>query len=154
MNRWSFFFLLLLFVGCSSEKQDVYMHSVNGVWEKKIPQVYEIEIKDYKTPKNLIFVVRNNNKFQYLNLNARVCINDGNKELFPCDNLKFNLAELNGLWKGHGFGDTKEMLFLYKVNAQFPKDGKYIVEINHLMPVDLLIGIEDIGIIIETPRSK
>jgi len=53
---------------------------------------------------------------------------------------------------GTGFGDTKETLFLYKVNHRFPKNGKYEINVTQAMRNDNLPGIEDLGIKVETAK--
>ena len=68
------------------------------------------------------------------------------------DTLNYNLALPNGEWLGKGFGDTKEILFQYKVNYKFPANGDYSIGITQAMRTDKLKGIEDIGVKIETAK--
>lgn len=68
------------------------------------------------------------------------------------DTLNYVLAKPNGEWLGTGFGDTKETLFQYKVNYQFPGKGKYEIGLTQAMRNDNLPGIEDIGVKIETAK--
>ena len=66
--------------------------------------------------------------------------------------MNYILAEPNGTWLGKGFGETKEILFQYKLNYQFPENGAYSIGIIQAMRNDDLPGIEDIGVKIETAK--
>ncbi|MBQ0152954.1 MAG: gliding motility lipoprotein GldH, partial [Chryseobacterium sp.] len=68
------------------------------------------------------------------------------------DTLNYILAKPSGEWLGTGFGETKETLFQYKLNYKFPKEGTYEVDVQHAMRNDILTGIEDIGIKVETAK--
>ena len=151
MNRLFTFLLPVLLVSCSYNGEDVYMHSLNGAWQKKATQKFEFEIKDSQNPKNIIFVVRNNNDYPYSNI--RIFSKLYNKENNgKTDTLNYILAEPNGEWIGTGFGETKEILFQYKLNYKFPKNGKYFIDVQHAMRRDTLAGVEDFGIKIESAK--
>ena len=61
-KKWMLFFVLTLLTSCFGGSEEVYMTSVDGSWNKKDTKKIEFEIKDFQTPKNIIFVVRNNNE--------------------------------------------------------------------------------------------
>jgi gliding motility-associated lipoprotein GldH len=44
------------------------MNSVDNKWNKKSEQKFNLEISDPQNPKNIIFVVRNNNNYPYSNI--------------------------------------------------------------------------------------
>lgn len=136
---------LLFLLGCNVSGEDVYIHSLNGNWNKKATQKFEFEIKDAPNPKNIIFVVRNNNDYPYSNiwLFSRLYSKENKGK---SDTVNYVLAKPNGEWIGSGFGDTKETLFQYKLNYKFPKNGKYFIDVQHGMRRDTLKGIEDFGI--------
>lgn len=128
------------------------MKSLNGTWHKKQEQKFDFKIEDAQNPKNIIFVVRNNNDYPYSNIRFIVNFTDLKTKKKSTDTLNYVLAKPNGEWIGKGFGDTKETLFQYKLNEKFPQNGDYSIGIIQAMRKDTLKGIEDIGIKIETVK--
>lgn len=141
-------FILSLF-SCNYAGEDVHMNSINSSWNKNKKQIFQFEIKDAQVPKNIIFVVRNNNEYPYSNLRViSVLKKEGQKSAKP-DTLNYILAKPNGEWIGSGFGDTKEILFQYRPSYRFPANGKYTIEVQQAMRQNNLKGIEDFGVKIE-----
>ncbi len=153
MSKWLFFLLpSLLFLAACSKNEEVYMHSLDGKWNKKDRQIFTFEIKDAQ-PKNIVFVVRNNNDYPYSNLRLfSTLLKKGDKQA-ATDTLNYLMAKPNGEWLGSGFGETREILFQYKTNFRFPTPGTYTVTVHQAMRKDILPGIEDFGIRIE-PSSN
>ncbi|WP_029296243.1 gliding motility lipoprotein GldH [Chryseobacterium hispalense] len=146
-------FSLILFFSCNSSSTDeVIMNSVDNKWNKKSEQKFNLEISDPQNPKNIIFVVRNNNEYPYSNIRFIVNFTDLQTKKKQTDTLNYILAKPNGEWLGTGFGDTKETLFQYKLNYRFPAKGKYEIDLAQAMRNDILPGIEDIGVKIETAK--
>lgn len=150
-NTWPLLFVMLLFSSCSESSETVEMKDLDGNWNKKAEQKFSLNISDAQAPKNIIFVVRNNNDYPYSNLRLITKISSG-KNIIETDTLNYVLAKPNGEWLGSGFGDTKEILFQYKLNYKFPKNGEYSLGIIQAMRTDNLKGIEDIGVKLETPK--
>lgn len=150
------FLLASIFLGvltaCVSPDEQVRTISLDGKWMSKYPARFEFDIEDAQNPKNIIFVIRNNDDYPYMNLRLKATVSRINEKGKVADVLNYMLAEPNGLWTGTGFGATKETLGRYKVNYKFPANGKYKIEIRHLMNRSPLVGLEDIGIKIETVK--
>jgi gliding motility-associated lipoprotein GldH len=144
--------IFALFVSCNSSSEEVIMNSVNGKWNRKTTQKYNLNVSDNQNPKNIIFVVRNNNDYPYSNIRFIVDFKDLQTKKTETDTLNYILAKPNGEWLGTGFGDTKETLFLYKVNYRFPKNGKYEINVKQAMRNDNLAGVEDLGVKVETAK--
>ncbi|ASW75209.1 gliding motility protein GldH [Chryseobacterium piperi] len=142
----------ILFLSCSSPGENVTMNSVDNKWNKKSEQKFNLEISDPQNPKNIIFVVRNNNNYPYSNIRFIVNFTNLQNKKKETDTLNYVLAKPNGEWLGTGFGDTKEILFQYKLNYKFPEKGKYEISLVQAMRNDFLPGIEDIGVKIETAK--
>ena len=68
MHKISGFFLLTFLVSCNASEENVIMNNVDNKWDKKTEQKFNLEISDPQNPKNLIFVVRNNNEYPYSNI--------------------------------------------------------------------------------------
>ena len=142
------FILFLSVSSCQNGDDQVLMKEVGNQWIKKTSQTFDFDVKDAQNQKNLMFVVRNNNDYPYSNLRLIASI-EQNKKNISTDTLNFVLAKPNGEWIGTGFGDTKEIIFQYKLNYKFPKNGKYSVKVVQAMRKDILPGIEDLGIKIQ-----
>ena len=128
------------------------MKSLNSAWNKKAEQKFSVNISDSQNPKNIIFVVRNNNDYPYSNLRLIVKFLDVQTNKETVDTLNYVLAKPSGEWIGSGFGETKETLFQYKINYKFPTNGTYTFGVTQAMRKDILPGIEDIGVKIETAQ--
>ncbi|MCU7614398.1 gliding motility lipoprotein GldH [Chryseobacterium sp. GMJ5] len=145
-------FLLIFLVGCNTSGEDVMMNAVNNKWNKKTEQKFNLDIKDPQNPKNIIFVVRNNNDYPYSNIRFIVNLKNSRLKTKQTDTLNYVLAKPNGEWLGTGFGETKEIFFQYKLKYKFPEKGIYEIGIMQAMRNDNLPGIEDIGIKVETAK--
>lgn len=146
------FSVLCFMWSCSNSNERVYMTPIDKTWDKKESQKIDIDITDHQSPKNIIFVIRNNNDYPYSNIRLISSVMDAQQKIIVKDTLNYDLAKPNGEWLGSGFGDTKEILFQYKMAYKFPKDGKYTIDIVQAMRKDKLAGIEDIGVKIENVK--
>ena len=142
------FVLLLSVVSCQNADEKVLVNAVDNQWKKNNAQTFSFDISDAQNLKNMMFVVRNNNNYPYSNLRLIASV-EHNKKKISTDTLNYILAKPNGEWIGTGFGDTKEIVFQYKLNYKFPKNGKYSVKVVQAMRRNVLPGIEDIGIKIQ-----
>lgn len=152
MHRVLGLLMLIFLVGCSTSGEDVIMNPINNKWNKKTAQKFNLEIKDPQNPKNIIFVVRNNNEYPYSNIRFIVNFKNPKSKISQIDTLNYVLANPKGEWLGTGFGETKETLFQYKLNYKFPEQGTYELAVQQAMRNDNLPGIEDIGIKVETAK--
>lgn len=142
-------FSLMMLCSCNMTQEEVYMQPVNSSWGKNQILKFDFDIKDSEKPKNIIFVVRNNNDYPYSNIRIISSLNDFKSNKSKADTLNYILAKPNGEWIGTGFGDTKETLFQYRLNYKFPKNGRYTVSVQQAMRKEKLAGIEDFGLKIE-----
>jgi len=142
------FVLLLSVVSCQNADEKVLVSAIDNQWKKNNAQTFSFDISDAQNLKNMMFVVRNNNNYPYSNLRLIASV-EHNKKKISTDTLNYILAKPNGEWIGTGFGDTKEIVFQYKLNYKFPENGKYSVKVVQAMRKNVLPGIEDIGIKIQ-----
>lgn len=143
---------LFFLAACSGDGTETQMKSLDGRWDKKAEQKFLLNIDDAPAPKNIIFVVRNNEDYAFSNIRFIVNLKNLEEKKTTTDTLNYIMARPNGEWIGTGFGDTKEILFQYKTDYQFPKNGAYEIGIIQAMRKDTLVGIEDVGIKIETTK--
>ena len=154
MNKYfSMFFVSMALVGCTKEGESVQMNEINNLWNKNKEQKFVFNIDDVQNPKNIIFVVRNNNDYPYSNLFLITSLKSEKDKNAKIDTLNYILAKPTGEWIGTGFGETKEIMFQYRNNYKFPKKGKYIIGIKQGMRADNLVGIEDIGVKIQNSKQ-
>jgi gliding motility-associated lipoprotein GldH len=139
-------------LSCTKSSEQVLMNSIGGQWDMKKTQNFPFEIDDAQNQKNIIFVVRNNNEYPYSNIRFIVNLSDENGKFKKIDTVNYTLAQPSGKWVGTGFGNTKETLFQYKLNYQFPKNGKYTIGVTQAMRMKNLPGIEDLGVKIEQAK--
>lgn len=151
MHRAFAFLIIFLMASCSGDS-NVQIQPVNSSWDKKNALSFEFDVKDAQNPKNIIFVVRNNDDYPYSNLWLISSLSNKKTKKAVTDSLNFILAEPNGKWIGSGFGETKEILFQYKTNFKFPENGKYTISVQQGMRKNPLPGIEDLGIKIENAK--
>lgn len=153
MNKFlGLLFASLTLLSCSESNGEAYFASVGGKWDKNKEQKLDFTIKDAQTPKNITFVVRNNNDYPYSNIRFIVNFSNLKTKQVQTDTLNYILAKPNGEWLGKGFGETKEILFQYKAKYKFPENGNYSIGIIQAMRNNALPGIEDIGVKIESAK--
>ncbi|MBS1571696.1 MAG: gliding motility lipoprotein GldH, partial [Bacteroidetes bacterium] len=113
-----FFSIIVLsaLIGCQNSSEQVFINSINGQWDLKKIINFPIEVKDAQNPKNIIFVVRNNNDYPYSTIRFIVKLSTEEGDFKKIDTVNYILAQPNGKWIGSGFGETKETLFQYKLN--------------------------------------
>ena len=144
--------IFILLNSCGSTSENTKTVNLKGVWNSKSEQKFNFEIKDFQKPKNIIFVVRNNNDYPYSNIRFIVNMTNPKSKKTETDTLNYIIAKPNGEWIGKGFGNTKEILFQYRLNYKFPENGIYQFGIIQAMRNNNLPGIEDIGITIENAK--
>lgn len=149
---FAIFSVLLMMTSCNYNSENVVMKSLDGKWNKKAIQKFGYHIKDAQNPKNIIFVVRNNEDYPYGNLRLIASIINTKSKKKEVDTLNYILAKPNGEWIGSGFGTTKETLFQYKLDYRFPENGTYEIDVVQAMRQDNLKGIEDFGVKIENAK--
>ncbi|GAB1419487.1 gliding motility lipoprotein GldH [Bacteroidales bacterium] len=128
------------------------IHSLpDGSWPITQKERYGFEVADTTATYRIFFHVRNSSDYRYSNLYLFMTTQFPNGNLTR-DTLECILALPDGQWTGKGVGKLKENLILLNSGLKFPLPGKYIVDIQHAMREETLVGITDIGIRIEANR--
>lgn len=148
-------FLVIFFIlgSCNQFSDNVEMKPLHDGWKKNQVQNFDFEVKEI-SPKNVYLVVRNNDDYPYSNIRFFVTLKNLKTKKTIVDTLNYTLAKPNGEWLGKGFGNTKEILFQYKMNYSFANMGVYQIDVKQAMRKNKLVGIEDIGIKIENVTLK
>lgn len=150
MNKLLALFLICVFMlSCSKEGEISFTNTIDNSWEKEASQVFNFEINDFQKPKNIIFVIENNNDYPFSNLWIISSLNKKGEKTAKVDTLNYILAKPNGEWIGTGLGSSKTAMFQYKLNHTFPENGSYTIAVKQAMRKDNLQGISKFGIKIE-----
>lgn len=140
---------LLLFSSCGKKTlYDTYIDLPEGGWRSDVSFDFEFEFEDNQnTSFDYLIGLRNNNDYLYANIFFFAKIEDA-EGIVQYDTLQYLLAEPNGKWLGTGVGEIKHNLFVFK-KQQSLKPGSFTFSLSHGMRDDLLLGLEDLGLLIE-----
>jgi gliding motility-associated lipoprotein GldH len=155
-NSFSIVFLLFIFFSCQDKTQfNQYKPIDRKGWKANQKVVFEFEVKDTISLKNLFINIRNNSAYEYSNLYLITELVLPNETLVV-DTLQYQMANEAGAFLGVGFTEIKENKLFYKEKNTFPVLGTYRFTVRHAMrkngvvtPIEFLKGIQDIGFSIE-----
>ncbi|MEO9570529.1 MAG: gliding motility lipoprotein GldH [Polaribacter sp.] len=149
-------FSLFLILSCNDKIDfNAYKSIDNKGWKANEKILFEFDVKDTLSPKNLFINIRNNNYYQYSNLYIITELIFPN-ETKVIDTLQYEMADETGKFLGTGFPEIKENKLFYKEKKTFPNSGKYMFNVRHAMrkngdvkPIEFLKGIQEVGFSIE-----
>lgn len=146
-------FILLLIVSLTScDRKRVfesYYELDQKGWHKDSVVVFNAQLTDTIKNHNLYVNIRNKGTYPYSNLWLFLSIGSPDGTV-KTDTVEFTLAEPSGKWKGSGIGGLHDNQILYKGSVYFPHKGDYTFSIKQGMRDNVLPGIRDIGVRIET----
>ena len=147
-----FFIISILFVLTSCDRKRVYesyRRLDDKGWNKDSLVVFRAQLTDTIKNHNLYVNIRNKGTYPYSNLWLFLTIQspDGTSKT---DTVEFTLAEPPGKWKGSGIGGLHDNQIPYKSSVYFPHRGEYVFSLKQGMRDNVLPGIRDIGVRIET----
>jgi len=150
LNKIAFIFALIFLVSCDNNKvYDEYIDLESTGWSTADTLAFEIELNSTNGGLfDFLIGLRNNNEYLYSNIFLFVEL-ENPQGITLSDTLQYLVAEPNGKWKGSGVGAIKYNLFKYKESQEL-EDGLYKIKITHGMRSELLHGLEDIGLRIES----
>ncbi|MCL4115244.1 UNVERIFIED_CONTAM: hypothetical protein GTU68_027282 [Idotea baltica] len=148
--------MLLLFFSCDDNTDfNQYKSLSSDGWKPNEKVVFEFDIKDTISQKNLFINIRNNNNYEFSNMYVITELDFPNGTVIV-DTLQYKMADENGNFLGTGYTNIKENKLFYKEEKVFPVSGKYAFSIRHAMrkngeinPIEYLKGIQDVGFSIE-----
>lgn len=92
--------------------------------------------------KRLEIAVRHTNDYPYRNLWLELSYSVG--RLTVRDTVQLLLADVYGRWQGQGFGPSYQMS--RRLRSRFVIPDSTVISLRHIMRVDTLPGIEQVGI--------
>ena len=132
-----------------------YQSINNEGWKANEKVLFEFDVNDTISPKNLFINIRNNNDYEFSNLYIITELNFPNGTIV-IDTLQYEMADKTGAFLGAGFTEIKDSKLFYKEKKAFPVSGKYMFNVRHAMrkngainPVEFLKGIQEVGFSIE-----
>lgn len=151
-----FLFLFLAVISCDKKTIfNEYKTIKNNSWQANKNIVFQFEIKDTISPKNVFINIRNNNNYPFSNLYLITHLNFPNGTVIV-DTLQYKMTDDFGNFLGSGFTEIKDNKLFYKEKKVFPVSGKYTFNVHHAMrkngqvnPIPHLQGISDVGFSIE-----
>lgn len=124
-------------------------------WKANEKVLFEFDVKDTISPKNLFINIRNNNGYAFSNLYIITALVFPNETVI-IDTLHYEMADETGKFLGKGFTEIKENKLFYKENKKFLVSGKHLFSVRHAMrkngdvnPIAFLKGIQEVGFSIE-----
>lgn len=149
------FHALLIFICMAAcDPSLVYERNIrtgNEIWERENKAVFEVFIRDTARLHNILVNVRNTADYPKSNLYLFITVTGPSGNSLR-DTLQMRLADETGRWLGRGAGNIWAHRKIYKNRIRFPREGKYVFEIEQAMRLRKLPGITDVGIRIEEVR--
>ncbi|MCB0507541.1 MAG: gliding motility lipoprotein GldH [Chitinophagales bacterium] len=112
-------------------------------WKSTDTLTFDVEIEDIQANYNILVSVRHQKTYEFSNLWLTYFL-----ENQPAK-IEVPLFKLDGKPYGESSGSLCTQTIPLKSNFHFPKKGKNIIKVVHLMRKDPLDGVSDIGIIID-----
>ena len=153
MKATKFLLVFILFAGLTACNQNEvyfkYQTLPASGWDKDSLKTFDFNITDTLKAYNLYINVRHTGSYPYQNLWLFLDTKDA-KGKISRDTIECFLADQFGKWLGSGAGSLKEMPVFYKKQIHFPDSGTYQLKIGQGMRDSILIGVNDVGLKVET----
>lgn len=147
------FFAIVAFtiVGCGDRVLFSEARTIdNAKWNSVDYAKFEFNVNDTVAPVDFYIMLSNEPDYKYSNLYMFLRTYHPNGGVSQ-DTIECVLADKRGQWLGKGL-NSKDNKFLLMKQLRFPKNGKYIFELEQAMRVEPLEGISKVGIKVE--KSK
>jgi gliding motility-associated lipoprotein gldH len=151
----SLLFISLL-LGCNNGVEYSQYASLPDGWEAHNPVLFQVEVTDSLTPKDIFIMVRNTEQYPFSNLFLITKMEEPKSNKVIVDTLEYEMATPEGKWLGDGYSAIKESKLWYKEQFVFPTKGKYNIKIEQAMRkigdnegVMVLKGITEVGLRVE-----
>lgn len=122
-----------------------YTEIPSAVWAKDKFFSFNVEIDDVEALYEIDLLIRNNDMFPRQNLWLSA-VQEHNGLQIKVDTVNVFLLDEQGKWRGKGLGTGYDNYFIWQQRVKFPAKGNYVFRFGHLMRIDVLEGIERIGI--------
>ena len=146
------FMLLTMVVGltaCDSGKVfQSYEDMPNNRWPRDRIVSFAVNIEDTTAKYDVELAIRHSTYYAYANLLVNVT------SIYPTGEERtkdydFLLKNTDGSFKAEGAGDLWDITLPLMEAVQFPKSGKYIFNINNIMPLPETADIMQVGLVVK-----
>ena len=145
--------LVAILVACDSNRvYEEYKAIDTSGWNKDSIARFDVNVTDTVSGNNIYINLRNKGNYPNSNIWLFLAVKAPNGTLLT-DTVEYTLAEKSGKWKGSGIGDLFDNQFLYRKNIVFEQPGVYQFMIRQGMRTEMLKGIHDIGLRVETQNK-
>ena len=144
--RFCYITIILLCLGACAPGHNDYSHFFNiepEGWTYGDTLNFNPEIQDSVATGRLNIAIRHSNAYAYSNLWLE--IRHFNGDTTRIDTVNIEMADIYGRWHGNGLGTSFQYELPVSHKISLYKDKP--ISINHIMRVDRLEGIEQIGLL-------
>lgn len=148
--------LMIGYICLSCQKRETYYRftelSDTG-WSRFDTLYFDIDSLSVipNTPFDVTIELVNNTDYLYQNIWLYV-IDNFEDSIFSLEEKQYELADKQGKWHGSGFGPLFQLPLLYKKAVVFKDKRDYQLKIVHGMRDEPLLGIEKVGVKIESTQ--
>lgn len=135
-----------LFWGCTANVVDSNAEIPERRWTYRNHIIVPFEIKDNAKAYNIHFKVRHTAEYKYANIFILAHFKDGKNEITK--RYQYKLAKNDGEWLGSGSGNVFNYTLPLLTNYHFPRNGKFVIEIEQNMRDNPLLEVIDAGILV------
>ncbi len=122
-------------------------------WQSDYKPVFYFDITDSLATYNLYFLIRHTEAYPFSNIWLRFSIKGPQDSVAKNQQIEIPLAQDNGIWYGRNMNEIWEQRMPIATergpNILFPNAGRYTIQFEHLMRVDPLPEVMNIGLRIE-----
>ena len=153
MNYVRIFILLLFVVGSSACDPNRIYEEYNKdfstlQWEKSKKLEFTPEIKDPQGNYKLCLAFRHVHGFQFKDMSVRVTQTTPSGKSTSKE-YTFQVMNTDGGYIGECLGDICDLESVIENGIKFSEAGKYTYTVEHIIPMDVLPNVMEIGLIIE-----
>lgn len=118
----------------------------SGQWIYNDTISYDINIPDTTICGELTIGIRHNNNYPYRNIWIELTHCDSNAIIHSIDTVNIELCDVYGKWHGNGVGSSYQISYILPKSITISSKDK--LQLRHIMRIDTLHGIEQLGFIL------
>lgn len=150
--------MIILVISFTSCDQEYFFYDAvdieNAEWRFEESPQFEFSTSDTSSYLDFYLDIRNNEVYSYRNIYAFIEMEFPNEKTLK-DTIHFpDMATPEGKWTGSGIGGSYDNSILYKSRRKLPLPGDYKLRVTHAMRDEALLGIERVGIHIESHSER
>ncbi len=155
MKKHLIILVLAVITLSSCNKGKIYekrQHFENYTWNRFKPLFFEVAVVDTKSEYNVYLTLRHITQYPYDNLKINLTLYAPSGEERTTMHT-FLIKDKEGKFLGSGAGDLWDVKLLVKSNYYFNQEGTYKFQIDNLMDYFDIVGLVDMGLIVEKAKK-